>query len=95
MKKSGFGIAMLLVPLLMAGYLFAGEIRIVEGLIEDTGKNLIKVRGRHYDVSAIPIMNPSGEAVRMTELERGQRVEIFFENKVIVSIVVHDANMVQ
>jgi hypothetical protein len=92
MKRIGVGM-LILASLLMAGSVEARELRVVEGLIEDTGKTLIRVRGRHYDLTAVPIHNPSGRSVSILDLRRGQRVEILFERNRIISVVVHEINL--
>jgi len=68
----------------------ADKVRMVEGLIEDVTPNSIKVRGAYYDITGVPLLNASDQIVARNDLKIGKKVEIFFKNNRITSILIHE-----
>lgn len=80
---------------LFVSYCYAGEVKTVEGLIERVDYNYIRVRGRDYNISGVPLRNPSGEDLTSNQLKIDRKVDIFFEDDKITSVLIYDENMVQ
>lgn len=96
------GIKLCLVLLLFSGLHFwtapdsyAGKIRVVEGLIENINNDSIEVRGRHYDISDISVIDTDGKKVLKNQLKTGSKVEIFFEDNRIKNILLYPDNIVE
>ncbi len=68
----------------------ADKVRMVEGLIEDVTPNSIKVRGAYYDITGVPLLNASDKILARNELKIGKKVEIFFKNNRITSILIYE-----
>lgn len=69
---------------------FAEEDRIVSGTIESVKGSSISVGGSSYNISGVPLLNPSGNKLSTSQLTEGKRVEIFFKNNNITSVVVYE-----
>lgn len=69
---------------------YAERVRTVEGLIEDVSNDSIKVRGRYYNISDAPLKNASGKNVSKYLLKVGKKVEIFFHNDRIKTVLIHE-----
>jgi hypothetical protein len=65
-------------------------ISTVEGLIENVPGDSIVVRSRRYTITGVPLVKPSGEAAKFGDLRRGKKVEIFFQNRTISSILIYN-----
>lgn len=68
----------------------AGEVRTVEGLIESVTYDSIEVRGKYYNISDVLLLNSSGKKVSKDQLRTGKKVEIFFKDDRITSILIHE-----
>jgi len=68
----------------------ADKVRMVEGLIEDVTPNSIKVRGAYYDITGVPLRNASDKIFTMDDLKIGKKVEIFFKNNRISSVLIYE-----
>jgi hypothetical protein len=93
--KSNIMIFCVLMIFLFVGisHSFAKEVKTVEGLIESVTDDSIKVRGRHYDITGITLEDASGKIVPKAQLKVGRKVEIFFQNNSIKSILVYPERM--
>ncbi|OGW50509.1 MAG: hypothetical protein A2Z50_02645 [Nitrospirae bacterium RBG_19FT_COMBO_42_15] len=69
---------------------YAEENSIVSGTIEGVKGNTITVGGNSYSIYLVPLLDPSGNKVSVNHLTEGKRVEIFFKNKDITSVVVYE-----
>jgi hypothetical protein len=65
-------------------------ISTVEGLIENVPGDTIVVRNNRYTITGVPLVKPSGKAASIGDLRRGKKVEIFFQNRAISSILIHN-----
>jgi hypothetical protein len=65
-------------------------VNTVEGLIENVSDDTIVVRNRRYTITGVPLVKPSGKAAKNDDLKRGKKVEIFFQNKTMSSILIHN-----
>ncbi|NWF51733.1 MAG: hypothetical protein HXY47_01450 [Nitrospirae bacterium] len=69
---------------------YAEKVKTIEGLIEDISNDSIKVRGKYYNISDTPLKDTSGKTVSKDQLKIGKRVEIFFHNDKIISVIIHE-----
>ena len=70
-------------------------VRLVEGHIEDVTSNAIRVRGRYYDFTGVPILNERGQASSQSQLVRGREIKLFFKNRVLSRIMVFENMVIQ
>ncbi|RJQ22241.1 MAG: hypothetical protein C4560_02665 [Nitrospiraceae bacterium] len=68
----------------------AAKVSTVEGIIQRVTNDSIQVRGKYYGISGIPLINPSGEHLKKTSLTSGKKVEIFFQEGKITSILIYE-----
>ena len=66
------------------------QVRTIEGIIQNVTNDSIEVRNKYYSILGIPLVNPSGEYLKNSSLQAGKRVEIFFEEGNITSILIYD-----
>ncbi|MEK6775547.1 MAG: hypothetical protein AABY87_01540 [bacterium] len=69
---------------------YAEKVTVVEGLIENVTEHSIKVRGSNYETQGVSLLNSSGETLSNDSLRRGKKVEIFFQDKKITSIIIYE-----
>jgi hypothetical protein len=74
----------------LASLCYAEKVRTVEGLIEYVSKDSIKVRGKYYNISDTPLKNASGKNISKDQLRVGKKVEIFFLNNRITTVLIHE-----
>lgn len=89
-KKCITFIVLLFYFLTLASLCYAEKVRTVEGLIEEVSKDSIKVRGKYYNISDAPLKNASGKTVSKDQLKVGKKVEIFFLNDRIKTILIYE-----
>lgn len=77
----------------LAALCYAEGVRTVEGLIEDVSNDSIKVRGKYYNITDTPLKNASGKNVSKDLLKPGKKVEIFFHNDRITTVLIHEYMM--
>lgn len=63
---------------------------LISGTIEEVKGNTITVSGSSYSIYLVPILDPSGNKVSVNQLAEGKRVDIFFKNNHITSVVVYE-----
>ncbi len=80
--------------IISTSFCYAEKVKVIEGIIEEVGSNSIRVRGHNYNISGVPIKNASDETLSRAWLKIGKRVELFFKNNKLITILVHE-NMVQ
>ena len=96
MKKSILILSIFIVFLsLSTSYTDGRETRTVEGMIESVTGDSIKVRSRYYDFTGIPLEDASGKKMQQSQLKVGRKVEIFFENNRIKTILIYPEFMVE
>jgi hypothetical protein len=66
------------------------QVRTVEGIVQDVTNDSIQVRGKYYSISGVLLIDPSGEHLKQSSLSSGKKVEIFFQNGNITSILIYD-----
>jgi len=66
------------------------QVRTVEGIIQNVTNDSIMVRNKYYSISGVPLLNPSGENLKKSSLRNGTRVEIFFLEGRVTSILIYD-----
>ena len=74
----------------MKRHLTDSQVRTVEGIIQNVTADSIQVRGIYYEISGIPLINPSGKDLKKESLTTGKKVEIFFQDDKILSIFIYD-----
>ena len=74
----------------LASLCYAEKVRTVEGLIEDVSKDSIKVRGKYYNISDTPLKNASGKNISKDQLRVRKKVEIFFLDNRITTVLIHE-----
>lgn len=62
--------------------------KVVTGKIEEVRSYSIKVKGKEYDISNVPVLTGRGIRVTKDNLKRGSEVEIRFDKDKITSIVI-------
>ncbi len=97
MKTTGkfFGCILILILLTFLAVssplvLNAGELKIVEGLIQNITYDSIEVRGKYYNISGVPLKDASGRNLSKAYLKTGKKVEIFFKDDRITSILIYE-----
>jgi hypothetical protein len=66
------------------------RITTVKGLIENISDDSIVVNDKRYTITGIPLVKPSGELAKKDELSIGAKVEIFFKDKMMSSILIYE-----
>jgi len=67
------------------------QVRTIEGIIQHVTDDSIQVRGKYYSISGIPLTDPSGgKDLKRASLMTGKKVEIFFNEDRITSILIFD-----
>jgi len=89
-KKCITFIVLLFYFLTLASLCYAEKVRTVEGLIEEVSKDSIKVRGKYYNISDAPLKNASGKTVSKDQLKVGKKVEIFFSDKKLTTVLIYE-----
>ncbi|OIP60650.1 MAG: hypothetical protein AUK38_02765 [Nitrospirae bacterium CG2_30_41_42] len=93
MKTKGFALIVLPVfvfAILIVSFCYASKVRVVEGLIQDITYDSIEVRGKYYNISGVPLKDASGRNLSKAYLKTGKKVEIFFQDGKITSILIHE-----
>jgi len=70
--------------------LSTSQVRTVEGIIQNVTNDSIEVRNKYYSIPGVPLLNPSGENLKKSSLQAGKRVEIFFQEGRITSILIYE-----
>ena len=83
-------IIFLILSTAFAAYSNAEDVSVVRGLIESVSGGSIKVNGSYYNISGAQLLNPTGQEVSTSELTEGKKVEIYFRNNNITSVIIHD-----
>ncbi len=71
-------------------YSYAEEVRVVRGIIENITSESIVVRNQFYNYTAVPLKDSSDRDLPRSELRIGKKVEIFFINNRISTILIHE-----
>ncbi len=79
----------------ISSYSYGKDIKTVEGLIESVTDDSIKVRGRYYDFTSVPLEDASGKILQKDQLKVGRKVEIFFQNNKMKTILIYPEHMVE
>ena len=88
MKTKYFLLILLLVfSFAINTYSYAAEITVVEGFVESVSGDSILVAGQYYSLSGVMLENTSGKEVSKSDFKTGKKVEIFFKNGRITTIL--------
>ena len=68
----------------------ADHMRVVTGIVERVSGNSISIHGKSYDLKGIPAVHPSGTRLAVSDIARGMKVDLYFRNQQINSVVVYD-----
>lgn len=90
MKKSVQLVVLVLCVLMAASYCYAAKVTTVQGIIETVTDDSIEVRGKYYDVSKAELVDTSGHKLTKAYLKTGGKVEIFFEDGILTSVLVYE-----
>lgn len=66
------------------------RVTTVRGLIERVSDDSIVVNDKRYTITGIPLVKASGELAKKDELRTGVKVEIFFKDKTMHSILIYE-----
>lgn len=69
----------------------AGQMRSVTGIVEEVSGNSISIQGKSHNLEGVPVVNPSGRRLAVSEIVRGKKVDLYFRNGQIASVVVYDS----
>jgi len=95
-KKGIFILSVLMIVLSLSGlHAYARDIKTVEGLIENVSGDTIKVRGNYYNFADVPIENAMGRKMQKEDLKVGRKVEIFFEDNHIKTILIYPEHLTE
>lgn len=83
-------IALLIYVFAFVLYCYAGEFRMVQGLIESVTDDTIEVNGTHYNISNVPIKNFAEKRVSKDQLKIGRIITIYFLNNYINAVIIYD-----
>lgn len=91
MKTKYIAAVLLLICFVMiAANGYTGEVRIVQGSIENVRGNSIEVHGKYYDISGVPLLNSSGQEATKDLLQAGKIAEISLEDGKIIRVLIYD-----
>lgn len=83
---------MILLVVICETYCYAVVIgtppKVVMGTIEQVTSSSIRVNGKYYDISNVPILSIRGMQVTKEELKQGREVEIRFDGDKITSVII-------
>ena len=68
----------------------AGQMRSVTGIVEGVSGNSISIQGKSHNLEGVPVVNPSGRRLAVSDIVRGKKVDLYFRNGRITSVVVYD-----
>lgn len=85
-----FFIVALFIALLTESLFSAEGVSVVEGLIQDVTADSIQVRERYYNISGVPLKDASDRTLTRASLISGKKVEIFFKDGRITSVLIHE-----
>ena len=71
-------------------YSYAEEVRVVRGIIENITSDSIVVRNQFYNYTGVPLKDSSDRDLPRSELSVGKKVEIYFVNNRISTILIHE-----
>lgn len=90
MKKPVQLVVLIFYVLMMVSYCHAAKVTTVSGLIESVNDYSIEVRGRYYDVSKAELVDTSGKKLPKSYLKTGKKVEIFFEDGLLTTVLIYE-----
>lgn len=68
----------------------SAQVKTVEGIIQSIAGDSIQVRGNYYDIKGVSLKDPSDNKLDKRSLMTGKKVEIFFQDNRIISILIYD-----
>lgn len=68
----------------------AGQMKSVTGIVEEVSGNTIYIQGKSHNLEGVPVIHPSGKGLAVSEIVRGKKVDLYFRNGQITSVVVYD-----
>jgi len=81
---------LMLSSMLSPSVIMAEKLKTVEGLIESVTNDSIAVRGIHYKFPKAVLLAPSGKKLSADYLKPGKKVELFFQDNKITSILIFE-----
>ncbi len=72
-------------------YCHAEEVKVVEGLIEDVTDESIKVGGKYYNISGVPLKDASEKDTPKDRLKKGKMVKILFQDNKITTVILDES----
>lgn len=90
MKKPVQLVVLIFYVLMMVSYCYAAKVTTVLGIIESVTDDSIEVRGKYYDVSKAELVDTSGKKLPKAYLKTGEKIEIFFEDGILTSLLVYE-----
>ncbi|MDA8089005.1 MAG: hypothetical protein M0Z61_02100 [Nitrospiraceae bacterium] len=68
---------------------------MIEGHIEEVTSGAIRVDGKYYDFTGVPIRNQMGQTSSQSQLVRGREVKLFFQDGALNVIMVFESRLIQ
>lgn len=68
----------------------AGDLKTVTGIVEEASGKSITVHGMSYNLEGVPVLNPSGKELPVSDIVRGKKADLYLRNGQINSVVVYD-----
>lgn len=81
--------------LVNVSYSHAAPPKAVMGYIQEVTSSTIKVKGQSYDISGVPLYHINGAKVTRDLLQKGNAVEILFQDGKIVKITINNTKLAQ
>jgi len=68
----------------------AGDVKVVKGIVGSVAGNLIYLSGKSFDLTGIPVRNPSGKDLSIEDIAPGKKVELFYRRGRVSSVLVYE-----
>lgn len=67
----------------------AGDVTVVKGIVGTVTGNLIYLNGKSFDLTGIPVRNPSGKELSLADITQGEKVGIYYRKGRVSSVLVY------
>lgn len=71
------------------------QVKMVEGIIENVSDGQVRVRGKYFRISDVPLKDSSENIVSVQELIIGRKIVIYFYKDKITSVYIQNKNIVE
>jgi hypothetical protein len=68
----------------------AGDVKVVKGIVGTVAGNLIYLNGNSFDLTGIPVRNPSGKELSIEDIAPGKKVELYYRRGRVSSVLVYE-----